>query len=1301
MAENDPVLISQILYYIREGYFNTASGKIINGLKSYINDNVLKYYYSLTLMLQDRNHEAVRELESLRNREDVALGSMIALVYAHKKFQSQDREAIVELETRIKEMRKKADEKSLYYAGFFWYSVKRPDKAKEYIDRGLKQNDSFCENLCVRGWIEILTDPKKALIYFEKSLSVNSKFFDAMLGTSKGKELLNQFSQALDCVNRILVNNPNLVGIVVEKMKLQLCSQDWDQCNEVSLRALSLDNECLEAFRYQILELLCRDGRYADAADGISNLLRKIEKNEPSSHGLYYDYSKVFARVCGRSGIVLKETEKYLEKAIQLDSENVDYLNELGAQKIAQEKYKDAIKCYNIVLKKDTENITAILGRLKCQMNEDNLEDVGQQLEFLAEALQAVNVHPEFPYLKAIYNKKTNNSDKNVKLIDESITTHFKALKGLPLGKSYFYNLNPDFVLELVKEYMAFAPSSPLEDGQPINSILKKCGAILEPLTKAVPGLIQGIFYLAKVKYISGEVDSAKVNLQRILDKDPSYSEAHILMAQIHLRNNDFKSANQSLEYGLSYNFTIKNQPTYHLIKARIYKQQGNYQEALKTLSLAMQLPGVKQQSKTQVEISIQDRASVYLELSEMYLMNKLQHEATKIIQDALNEFKGTSEETRISVANVDLLLSRGDVDNALNILKKIESSQPYYVEAREKMAKIYLNNRKDRRLYIATYKELAEKFQNPNTLNLLGDAYMNIIEPEKAVEVYETAMAKNPKDSVLAKKIGQALIKSHQYTKAISYYTAALKSGHQHLLRYDLAELYNKLNQLDSAEKIISEALSEINADPEYLGMVAKCYILAYDINFKRNRSDSLLTSLEKAKEFQLKAIKRAQVDNPDLLEELKKNLSAIYKKFFEHHSESKDYNAAEKALKEAILQDESDREAQLMLANHYLKTENLETCAQLCNHMLKSTSNPDVEILAILANLNFKKDDIDQGIAKFTELFEKKRDHYDGLCTLIRFLYRAGKIDDAKEFFEKIDKDLPKAPTEPGYNYAMGLYYQLSSKPTEALKYYNKCRGDKMYGRLASIEMADLCLNPENEIRSDEDWRKKNLSQKQDSSKIAKETAIKLLQIAQDKPNDLKFRIMENYCHMHTNDKASLEKALENFAQLENIHKDHPSVLRGIAECYMLLKQVPKARNYLKRASTIPWNSDDADDLEKCWLLLASTYMANGKYDQALEFCKKCLEYNKSCTKAYEFTGMIMEREAAYKDASENYFKAWIYGNKNQPNVGYKLAFNYLKDKKYIEAIDISHYVIEKFPDFPKIRKDILEKARQSYRT
>ncbi len=142
---------------------------------------------------------------------------------------------------------------------------------------------------------------------------------------------------------------------------------------------------------------------------------------------------------------------------------------------------------------------------------------------------------------------------KSVKLIDESINCHFKALKPLPLGKNYFFDLNPDFVVELVKEYMAFAPYIPIPVGH--DSILKKCGDILELLTKAVPGLIQGIYYLAKVKYNSGETDAAKIALQRILGKDPSHSDAHILMAQIETETSQLE--NNRLEKYLKYHISL------------------------------------------------------------------------------------------------------------------------------------------------------------------------------------------------------------------------------------------------------------------------------------------------------------------------------------------------------------------------------------------------------------------------------------------------------------------------------------------------------------------------------------------------------------------------------------------------------------------------------------------------------------------------------------------------------------------------------------------------------------------------
>lgn len=49
---------------------------------------------------------------------------------------------------------------------------------------------------------------------------------------------------------------------------------------------------------------------------------------------------------------------------------------------------------------------------------------------------------------------------------------------------------------------------------------------------------------------------------------------------------------------------------------------------------------------------------------------------------------------------------------------------------------------------------------------------------------------------------------------------------------------------------------------------------------------------------------------------------------------------------------------------------------------------------------------------------------------------------------------------------------------------------------------------------------------------------------------------------------------------------------------------------------------------------------------------------------------------------------------------HTGYRLAFNYLKAKKFVDAIGVCGKVIEKYPNYPKIKKEILQKARISLR-
>ena len=77
-------------------------------------------------------------------------------------------------------------------------------------------------------------------------------------------------------------------------------------------------------------------------------------------------------------------------------------------------------------------------------------------------------------------------------------------------------------------------------------------------------------------------------------------------------------------------------------------------------------------------------------------------------------------------------------------------------------------------------YREVVEKSPSTQSYLLLGDAYMAITEPERALEVYEQALKRNPRDTTLAAKMGKALQRTHQYGKAINYYKVGM---HLHVL--------------------------------------------------------------------------------------------------------------------------------------------------------------------------------------------------------------------------------------------------------------------------------------------------------------------------------------------------------------------------------------------------------------------------------------------------------------------------------------------------------------------------------------
>lgn len=1316
--EDEEPSLALIIYYCYDKYFNHVLCTAAAAQRKFNNEPIFNFFHAYGSLMQDQIQDAIQEFQMIKDKQDVSLCTLMALVYAEKKRPHPDRDVIQELDAKVKEDRKIASPKGLYYAGMFLWLLGRNDKAREYIERMIKILNGSREGIILKGWIDLTSNKdayaKKAGKYFDEGLKERADVF-ALMGKAQYYEFRQNYSGALETINQVIVSFPGFLPAFIKKMKLLLNLQDWEQTIDAAQRLLQMDKNNLEALRMLALHSLCTDGDITESVKQLANLVSNLDIQEPNNPELFYRMSLAFTRVCGRNEKVIQQSHTMVDRAFSQASSDSDLATELGYQLVLQGKIKEAMKWYKTAMTLDETSVSALTGIIRCQLIEGHIEDAEQQLEFLTEIQQSIGKSGELLYLRAVLAvRKRRPQDEVTNLLNEAVDTHFSTLQGLPLGVEYFEKLNPDFLLEIVKEYLALCPAKPSAQGQTPAPQLQHCASVLDTVVKIVPGLLQGLFLLAKVRFQSGDIEAAQSSLQHCLEQCPSHAEAHLLMAQIHLLQGNFKLCSQSLELCLSYNFEVREHPLYHLIKAQTQKKTGELQEAIQTLQMAMILPGVRRAGASakskgkKVELSSADCVSVFLELAEALWLNGEQHEAAKVMQDAINEFSGTPEELRVTIANSDLALLRGDTELALTMLRNITPEQPYYIQAKEKMADIYLNHRKEKRLYASCYRELVEKMPSPHTYILLGDAYIKIQEPEKAIDVYEQALKKNPKDGALASKIGKALVKTHNYVKAINYYEAALKTEQQSFLRYDLAELLMKMKQYERCEKVLHEALahdpvSELPAltdDCRYLVLLAK-------IQNKVDKNEEALMSLQRARDVQAKVLKRVQLEQPDAVPMQKQLAAEICAEIAKHYTSQRGFERAVKFYKEALVYCESDSKVMLELARLYLFLDDIDACQQQCSLLLKSDQvNEDATLM--MADLMFRKQDYEQAVFHFQQLLERKPDNYPTLSRLIDLLRRAGKLEEVPRFLDMAEKHSSRAKFDAGFNYCKGLYLWYTGEPNDGLRHFNKARKDNDWGQNAVYNMIEICLNPDNDTMGGEvfenlDGDMGNSTEKQESEQLAVRTAEKLLKELkpQTTSGHVQLRILENYCFLATKQKANVEKALNVFTEVANSEKDHVPALLAMATAYMIIKQTPRARNQLKRIAKMNWSIVDADEFEKSWLLLADIYIQSGKYDMAGDLLKRCLRHNKSCCKAYEYMGYIMEKEQSFRDAALNYEMAWKYGNQTNPTIGYKLAFNYLKAKRYVDAIDVCHKVLDAHPNYPRMRKDILDKSRSALRS
>lgn len=98
-----------------------------------------KVIYQIFFLLDNLN-EAIREFDSIKEKKDVVLCSLMALIIANKRTRTADKQSIQQLEAKLKSERTKCGETALFFGGMFLFHSGKADKAREYVDRMLKMS---------------------------------------------------------------------------------------------------------------------------------------------------------------------------------------------------------------------------------------------------------------------------------------------------------------------------------------------------------------------------------------------------------------------------------------------------------------------------------------------------------------------------------------------------------------------------------------------------------------------------------------------------------------------------------------------------------------------------------------------------------------------------------------------------------------------------------------------------------------------------------------------------------------------------------------------------------------------------------------------------------------------------------------------------------------------------------------------------------------------------------------------------------------------------------------------------------
>ncbi|CAH1154815.1 unnamed protein product, partial [Phaedon cochleariae] len=956
------ILKAQIYHYFNEKLYTHMLNAAKEGASKFKGDVSLHLYHSLALILINRLEESIHDLESIRNENDVKLAVTIALIYTHKMLGVANKELYVKLDGQMKEYRKSSEAVDFYHSSFVLLCLGKPEKALDYAEKALYMKDAFPECQTLKGWILMqLSNGKKPSENikdsFQAALQLQPSNLWTIIGLSQCYLFQNDFAESLSTINKAVVRFSGTVLPLVQKIRVHLSAFDWDQAMETIQRVTAIDPKNLFVQKLYIVILLCRSERDSETTKEVRRFFENLESKESGNIQLMIESAQLFSKICGRKVEVLSEICKTLESAVQNNPESSGLIVEIGNQCLLRGKPKEAARYFKNATKIDETSLDALLGVSQCELAENGITpQLRNQIDFLLE-MKGAQQSSLLQYLQA---KVSSDSEEALKHLTAICQSKLSLLKNYPYSDHYLLTLDPDFLLEVIKEALQHISLAKTSSRSAIEVIFETLNVIV----RVSPGLSEAMFLLAKLQYVKGDSTSALSCLEELLGRDLSaQTEAQLLLAQIQVQQGLFDRATQSLEMCVSQNFKVRENPIYHYITGLVDKNSSNFPDAIRALSTALSLVNIKSEVKSkdgaENSVTLVEKASIYVELIDTLNIVGQTDEAVKVLEDATEELRGTPEEARILLLSADHSLTRNNIQGAIDLLSRIKPTDSCYLEAKSKEAEILLKYRKDKYAFLQYYQDFVKENPSSEYYVMLGDAYMKVLEPDEALQCYEKALKDSPKDAFLTSKMGKALVESHYFSRAVTYYKETIDLTNDVELKLQLAELYMNLKDYEKGELILLNEMEEEKLhdleDLTYLRGKTRLLSLLAQIQEKSGNVTYAMRSLKDALSTQNRIKKRVELESGSAEEETQV-LVDICVKLGEMAIVLKNNEQAISFYKEGLQVSPDNKTILVALAKLYMQINYLELCQKTCSTILKI--DPENESASVMmADIAFRK--------------------------------------------------------------------------------------------------------------------------------------------------------------------------------------------------------------------------------------------------------------------------------------------------------------------------------------------------------